>query len=176
MHDIVFYIDWEKVFNFLASIDWVLVLKLICWVGIPYIMIIGFGFLYTFLKSKMWWTEEYFKSSIELQLKKGVPIHYNKSFNRYELKYSGFYFSQFIFLKRDNDCRVIVEGNRAGFLFKLFEDSEFNLNLDKIEDYMFFKKICDHCKDKPEKKETNYTISWLKEEIKKYGSYKGDRT
>jgi len=164
----------ERILYLLSQIDWAIVLKIILWVGIPYFLIWFFGFFYSFLKSKIWWDEGFFLNKIKRQIKNNIPIHYNEGFDRYEMFYRGFYFCKFTFSKRDNDCKIVIEGNRVGVLFGLFGDSEINLNLDKEFDYNFYKNICEHCKDKPVKKETDYTIKWLKEAIEKYGSYKGN--
>lgn len=167
-------INWEEIAKFLLLLDWILIIKIIFWVGIPYLFMVFSGIFYAFLKSKIWWDRGFFLYKIEKQIKNGIPIKYSENWDRYEMIYKGFYFLKFIFLKRDNDCRIIIEGDRTGLLFKLFEDSEINLNLDKSYDYNFYENILNHCEYIEPKQEYTYSVPWLKEEIEKYGSYKGN--
>jgi len=157
-------INWEKIIDLIFSIDWFLIFKLILWIGIPYFLLWFSGFLYAFLKSKIWWDKGFFIFKIERQMKRGIPITYDKVWNKYVMDYKGFYFVRFIFNKRDNDCRIIVEGDRSWIWFNLFEDSEINLNLENIYDYNFYKKICNHREFVPPKKEADYTFPIFKKD------------
>jgi hypothetical protein len=166
-------INWEKIIDLLFRIDWILVIKIFLWVGIPYFFLWFFSFLYVFLRSKIWWDREFFLYKIEHQMKKGIPITYNEHDDTYNMEYKGFYFVNFIFKKIDNDCRITIVGDRTWIWFSLFEDSEINLNLDKEFDYKFYQKLINYCNYIPSKNEFNYEISWIDKIITEYGSYKG---